>query len=594
MADHDDIELTRTHRAGDRPVAAAPTSKWGEFTLVRELGRGAFGRVYHAHDATLARDIALKVVRLPDQADAAAALGEGRLLARVRHRNVVTVYGAQQIGDEVGLWMELIHGRSLADVIREQGPLGSEEATVVGISLCQALAAVHAAGLLHRDVKANNVMRESGGRIVLADFGTGRDSAHPAEQEDFAGTPVYMAPEVLAGAAASVASDLYSLGVLLFFAVTAEYPVRGASVLDLLLAHKAGQRRLLSDARPDLPDGFVRVVERALAPRPEDRHASAGAMMRALADALPSSTSWEGRLARALSEAGAEPSLLLHDRRPPLTTGMVIARGVMAGFAATIAVGLLGFLTSAAFNQALLRDDFSSDSALDWWVFGARSLVAPLILGAVSALAVGVCVATWRALRRVVPAKRTAADAALAETRRGGSMTRFSSPALAQWLLVAQLAGLAIVGWRFRHLLQAVTQPGEAPAPFIALLSNHSDEALLYRGALSLLLWAMVIGWYAILSRPGAAAFIPPTTKFAGAAAMLCALFMLEVPYRLLYHNEFTRVTFAGARCYEIGRSAREVLLYCPDAEPPRIQRVTKDDVRLPPAGVIINESIFP
>jgi hypothetical protein len=591
MADHEDIELTRTHRAGDRPAAAPASSRWGEFALVRELGHGAFGRVYHAHDATLARDIALKIVRLPDKADAAAALGEGRLLARVRHRNVVTVYGAQQVGDEVGLWMELIHGRSLADVIREQGPLGSEEATVVGISLCQALAAVHAAGLLHRDVKATNVMRESGGRIVLTDFGTGRDSAHPGEQ-DFAGTPAYMAPEVLAGAAASIASDLYSLGVLLFFAVTAEYPVRGASVLDLLLAHKAGQRRLLSDVRPDLPDGFVRVIERALAPRPEDRHPSAGAMMRALADALPSSTSWEGRLARALSEAGAEPSLLLHDRRPPMTTGMLIARGVMAGIAATIAVGIMGFLTSAAFNQALLRDDFSTDRAPDWWVFGARSLVAPLILAALSALAVGVCVTAWRAVRRIVPLRQASADPALAETRRG--TPRVSSAALAQWLLVAQLAGLAVIAWRFRHLLQAVTQPAEAPAPYLALLSGQSNEALLYRGALSLLLWAMVMGWYAILSRPGAAAFIPGTTKFAGGGAVLCALLMLEVPYRLLYHNEFTRVTFAGARCYEIGRSTREVLLYCPDAEPPRIQRVTRDDVRLPPAGVIINESIFP
>jgi hypothetical protein len=165
---------------------------------------------------------------------------------------------------------------------------------------------------------------------------------------------------------------------------------------------------------------------------------------------------------------------------------------------------------------------------------------------------------------------------------------------LAQWLLLAQLAGVASIAWRFRALLQAVWQPGEAPAAYVALLSHEGNEALLYRGALSLLLGAMAAGWFVLLSRRGAGPAIPTTTKLAGGAAMLCALLMLEVPYRLLYHNEFTRVTFAEQRCYEIGRAAKEVLLYCPDAQPPRIRRVTEQDVRLPPAGLITNESIFP
>jgi serine/threonine-protein kinase len=256
--DEEDVELTRTHRPGEAREPDAGAQTWGGFQLLEELGHGAFGRVYHARDETLARDIALKIIRLPDPAHAATALHEGRMLARVRHRNVVTVHGARQVGDEVGFWMELIHGRPLGQLIAETGPLGPEEATVVGISLCQALAAVHAAGLLHRDIKANNVMRESGGRIVLMDFGAGRDVSHAAV-EDFAGTPVYMAPEVLAGSPASIESDLYSLGVLLFFAVTGVYPIGGRSVLDLLVAHRAGRQRLLADVRPDLPDGFVQL-----------------------------------------------------------------------------------------------------------------------------------------------------------------------------------------------------------------------------------------------------------------------------------------------------------------------------------------------
>ena len=292
MAQGDD-ELTRTPGSSEPSTeTASPIRTWGEFRLISELGRGGFGRVYHAWDPTLTRDIALKVVRLPDTTAAATALQEGRMLARVRHRNVVTVYGAQQIGEEVGVWMELIRGRHLSQLVREQGPMGAEEATVVGISVCQALAAVHAAGLLHRDIKANNVMRESGGRIVLMDFGAGRESGS-AIAGDLAGTPVYMAPEILRGGPASPGSDLYSVGVLLFFVTTGEYPVVGQSMLELSLAHQRGERRLLADRRPDLPDGFVRAVERALAPSHQNRPSSAGAMMRDLANALPSSQPWE-------------------------------------------------------------------------------------------------------------------------------------------------------------------------------------------------------------------------------------------------------------------------------------------------------------
>ena len=138
-----DDELTQTRGSSEPPTEApSPARTWGDFRLISELGRGGFGRVYHAWDPTLTRDIALKIVRLPDATAAATALHEGRMLARVRHRNVVTVYGAQQIGEEVGVWMELIRGRHLSQLVREQGPMGAEEATVVGISVCQALAAV--------------------------------------------------------------------------------------------------------------------------------------------------------------------------------------------------------------------------------------------------------------------------------------------------------------------------------------------------------------------------------------------------------------------------------------------------------------------
>jgi serine/threonine protein kinase len=180
--------------------------------------------------------------------------------------------------------MELVSGRTLEEVLTIQGPMSTGEATHMGIDLCHALAAVHRAGLLHRDIKAHNVLRESGGRIVLMDFGTGRDITGPVELVDsLAGTPLYLAPELFHGQGPSIASDVYSLGVLLYHLVTGQYPVQGSSRNEVELAHQRGQRKPLRDARPDLAPAFVDVVERALASNPKDRYASAGEFGDALA-----------------------------------------------------------------------------------------------------------------------------------------------------------------------------------------------------------------------------------------------------------------------------------------------------------------------
>src|SRR5580692_4233475 len=140
--------------------------------------------------------------------------------------------------------MELVKGRTLAELLRAQGPFSAREAALVGLDLCRALAAVHGAGLLHGDVKAHNVMREEGGRTVLMDFGTGRDiwpdhaPRHRGPADDFSGTPLYLAPEVFAGQARTKTTDIYSLGVLLYHLVTRSYPVEGRTREDVERAHR--------------------------------------------------------------------------------------------------------------------------------------------------------------------------------------------------------------------------------------------------------------------------------------------------------------------------------------------------------------------
>jgi eukaryotic-like serine/threonine-protein kinase len=280
------------------PSPSESGTRWGHLILRERVGAGVFGEVYRAYDEKLDRDVALKLLRTGTRsADklAAKVLHEGRLLARVRHPNVVSVYGVEALGDRVGLWMEFIRGCTLEQLLERQGLFGAREATLIGQDLCRALAAVHAAGLVHRDVKAQNVMREEGGRVVLMDFGTGipvredRDDDGRANDSGVvaptAGTPLYLAPEVLDGKDATPASDIYSLGVLLFHLVTNTYPVTANSFIELIESHRGGRTRL-HDARPDLPDAFVQVVERAIAFDPAQRYASAGAMQEAMTRAL--------------------------------------------------------------------------------------------------------------------------------------------------------------------------------------------------------------------------------------------------------------------------------------------------------------------
>jgi serine/threonine protein kinase len=294
---------------------------WGHLTIVEKIGEGVFGAVYRARDAKLQSEVALKLlwpVGPSAPVNPSGALQEARHLARVRHGNVVRVHGADLIGGRVGLWMEFVKGRTLADLLGTHGPFSAREAALIGLDLCRALAAVHHARLVHGDVKAHNVMREEGGRTVLMDFGAGKDLGRkrPARVDDFAGTPLYLPPEVFDGRSRTKSTDIYSLGVLLYHLVTDSYPVQGRTRDEVKRAHQRQERQHLRDVRPDLPEEFVHVVERALAADPRDRYQSAGALETSLARFLgqtpPPAPGWlnlHSRLVQAMAALAAVVTL---------------------------------------------------------------------------------------------------------------------------------------------------------------------------------------------------------------------------------------------------------------------------------------------
>ena len=298
-------QVARTHRwstlvtttAGDAAalgpteLPAAALASWGHLFMLEKIGEGGFGEVFRAYDPRLQVEVALKLFRPQHRASAETVLAEARALARMGHLNVLLVHGADERDGRVGMWTQLLRGRTLEQLVTQQGPFSAREATLIGIDLCSALAAVHSTGFVHGDVKTSNVMREQGGRIVLMDFGTVLQAAPPEDGEargERAGTPIAMAPEQLRGQPPSRAGDLYALGVLLYRLVTSRYPVEAGSLEELRHRHSQNASVPLRDRRPDLPPRFVQIVERAMAASATDRFPSAGEMERALADSLTS------------------------------------------------------------------------------------------------------------------------------------------------------------------------------------------------------------------------------------------------------------------------------------------------------------------
>jgi serine/threonine protein kinase len=260
------------HGAGEG--AGFEGGRWGELLLLEQAGSGSAGEVYRAWDPALRRDVALKLSRAGEAP--ASMLDEARALARVRDPHVVVVHGAAEHDGRAGFWMEYLRGATLESEMARRGPLPAAEVARLGAQMARALAAAHAAGALHRDVKPANVILESDGRFVLVDFGLGQHAGvEPDRARPFSGTPLFMSPQRLAGGAASSADDLYALGVTLWLALAGRAPFQAGS-LDALRAEAAtGPAEALASACPDAPAPLVAAIEHLMTPRPADRFASA-------------------------------------------------------------------------------------------------------------------------------------------------------------------------------------------------------------------------------------------------------------------------------------------------------------------------------
>jgi Protein kinase domain len=475
--------------------------------------------------------------------------------------------------------MEFIKGRTLEEIVRKQGPLGQGEAVTVGSKVGHALAAVHAAGIIHRDVKARNVMREDRGRIVLMDFGTGRDGAQLAQAGagEIVGTPLYMAPEVLAGARATVQSDIYSVGVLLYYLLTGRHPVEGRTLDEIVQAHVRGRRKPLAERRPDLRDDFLRVIDKALAPDPDARYDSAALLVHDL-----------------VSLDAAEAA-----QAAPRTVTQRILLGAAWLAMTALGVGLLGFVTSMAFNITLERMSVAGETPRTWFVWGVRALLAaaadlPYVFEV--ALAVG----AWIGLRRVLPGfDRLAARVDKQVGRLGRRLRLWDPDTYGAIAFASALIFLVIVLSLHSTLVSAVaTTVSNMTAEqrnalcvqsrfYAANCSSDSSRASYYnyRLALEALIWLGVLAsWRLVRLRREQKTTYSTALLTALVGVVVLAVIMWVAPWRLVVQSERPVLLFDGHRCYDLGRERAELLVYCPDGSP-RIQRVAAQDPRLRDTG---------
>jgi hypothetical protein len=336
------VDTVGTLKRETQAVRREPAT-WGDLEILEYLGSGSFGDVYRARDRNLDLIVALKLLTPEKSAsqEGSNIVEEACHLAKLSHANVARVYGVERHGGQVGIKMEFVRGENLERRLDRAGTLGRGEIESIGRDLCKALSAVHGAGLLHRDVKAENVMREEGtGRIVLTDFGISEVASSVPNSRSVTGTPRYMAPELFKPEGQATArSDIYSLGVLLFHLATRGYPVSGKSCGDVQRAHQQGRRELLSDLRPDLDASFVEAIEKAIAPVPENRYRTAGEFERTFRRSSPPITQYVIAAAACLiavlgigyraSTYNVEASLFRVDggRRETLLPGATIAPG---------------------------------------------------------------------------------------------------------------------------------------------------------------------------------------------------------------------------------------------------------------------------
>jgi eukaryotic-like serine/threonine-protein kinase len=302
----------------------------GRFRVIERLGQGGMGVVYRAHQHSVDREVAVKVIHASRTMDPTVIkhfLREVKLTSRINHPNAVGVLDFGQTEDGLLYFaMELVPGRTLDRVIAEDGVLEPARVIKIGTQICEALEAAHALQILHRDLKPSNIMVLGRDFVKVLDFGLATtleadDVMSSGANASIVGTPAFIAPERARDGANDVRSDLYSLGCLLYVLVCGHPPFRAASSSEVVAMHSSSMPARLAS----VPEALADVIHRLLAKDPAARYQSAGEARTALEQAAPARAASAAEPASATTETVARPS---HVRRN-VAIGLLLVAAVL-------------------------------------------------------------------------------------------------------------------------------------------------------------------------------------------------------------------------------------------------------------------------
>jgi serine/threonine protein kinase len=580
-----DVLTTITRMVGEpaappEGIVLEPGTRVGPFVILERIGVGGMGEVFLGSDTRLHRKVALKCLFASSGDVRSRILHEAQVIAQINHPDIATVHDVVEHGPRTFLVMEYVEGESLASHLRRER-LPIDRVIAIGRQLASALAAAHAKGVIHGDVKPANIQVKPGGSIKVLDFGvaqavslvtTGAPTTASVRGVN-GGTPAYMSPEQMLGRRLDHRSDIYSLGVVLHEMVTGIRPYAKSDPLERLVAIVKDPPPRADAGNPTVPRALGDVIAKAMDADVDLRYQTAIEVEAAL---------------ESVQRGTSRPPVAvdLRARLPRLAVGAILI---------VLAIGLLGALKTVTFNSNFGRTGPFARFGMEPWPayfrWGLLGIAPKLFVMTVTTAVVMTVRFALRALALIPPVGRVA-DRIRIRCRSLGVALGLDKPATcAQVLAGLGLAMMIGIGWYHNDLINAFAASfNSAPIERLMPMRENTAARGLYQAELSIVTLVLAFGLYKVIqARSRAATTEGRIGVVTLGVVVLVAVLLNEAPYRSFNYRDFERVDLAGSRCYIIGESSNEFLLLCPGSDPPRNRTVKRDDPALRRPGIIEN-----